>query len=101
MATICNVEDIDIYFLYYLDLDSVIALLTISKNQYVIMMKQDFVKQLIELKKKYKIDITNIITYSSTHNYLALIKWVNESINKLYVNNLCVYHASKMGIYKY
>ena len=97
MATICNVEDIDIYFLYYLDLDFVIAVLTVSKNQYAIMMKQDFVKQLVELKKKYKIDITNIITYSSTHNYLALIQWVSESINNLYINNLCIYYASKNG----
>lgn len=58
--TVCDIIDIDIYLLLYLDLDSIINLLAVSKMQYSVLSNLAFVKQFVSLESK--------------HDYLELIK---------------------------
>lgn len=79
--TICNFPDLDVYLLYYLDIKTIFQLMLISKNQYNLLSKQDFIQQLCLLKRK-NIKIFEIIEYACKYNYLELIKWIDASVNE-------------------
>ena len=81
MNTICKLADIDIYLLYFIDIKTVIRLLTISKDQNNLIINLDFAKEICALMQKYgyKYGYKKIIDISAAHNYISLIKWISES----------------------
>ena len=96
--TVCNIADIDIYLLFYLDLDSIINLLSVSKMQYNVLSNLVFVKQLVSLKQKYEYcNLRSVVLLGSKHDYLELIKWIDMSINNLYIYSDAIYNACKYG----
>ena len=80
MNTICKFGDIDTYLLYYVDIKKILELTTISKDQNTFMFNLDFIKQLRILVQKYR--YKNIIDNAAKHNYISLINWIANSINK-------------------
>lgn len=78
---IVSIPDIDIYILYYLDIKSVTSLGTISKSSNVLISNVQFMKEFYLLNNIYDINKFNIIQYASKHNYIALIKYMDESTN--------------------
>lgn len=77
MNTICNFLDIDIYLLSYFDIKSRIQLGILSKGQYEVLFKVDYIRQLILLKREYQ--NKHIVDYAASHNYLELIVWLKEN----------------------
>ena len=94
MTTICGIADIDIYLLYYLDISSVLHLTIISKDQYNTLTNLDFIRELRLLNHKYLITIFNIIYYASLHNYIALMDWINESVNEFRYDETAIANAA-------
>ena len=92
MNTICNFPDIDIYLLYYLDIKSMMRLMSTSQNQYNLLSGLEFIKELKSLKDFEKI---HIINYAAKYNYLSLIIWIDKSINNFDYNAHAITMASE------
>ena len=98
MNTICKFVDIDTYLLYFIDIKTVISLITISKDQYNHMINLDFVKQLCSLVQKH--ECINIIDNAAFYNYLSLIKWISESSvweNEFKYSSYAIAYAADKG----
>ena len=95
MNTICKLADIDIYLLYYLDIKTVLAVTEISKEQNTLMINLDFVKQLRTLVQKH--GYKNIIVKAVKYNYISLIIWVSDSINKFKYSSDAINSAAENG----
>ena len=54
MNTICKFADIDIYLLYFINIDTILAITEISKDQYILMNNLDFIKQLRTIIREYE-----------------------------------------------
>ena len=76
MNTICKFADIDTYFLYFLDIKTVLKLTTISKEQYILILNLDYVKELYALVQKH--GYYNIIDNAANYNYISLIKKISQ-----------------------
>ena len=100
--TICKCSDIDIYLLYFIELEEMIKLTILSTEQYQIMHKQQFIKELFiingtDFRKKICtlfISSFNIIDYASLDNYIVLIKYIYESVNEFKYTKNAINYAS-------
>ena len=98
MSTICNFSDVDIYILYYLDIGSILKLNTLSTKQNILISNQQFVKEIRQLKQKYKnINKNNIIDYACKKNYISILEWVHNSINDFRYTVYSIIWASGNG----
>ena len=110
MNTICNFPDIDIYLLLFLDLKNIIVVSIISKAQYALVTKLDYIKELYQirniepniynkiLRNSNIIDTEfNIIDYAAGCNYIALIRYFNESISSFVYTRGAINNACKNG----
>ena len=96
--TICNFRDIDIYLLYFLDFKTITLLIRVSKNQNELLLEQIFIRELYLLKqneKPFKLD--DIIDFAAKYNYMALIKWYDQSTNEFIYTQKAINRASRYG----
>ena len=92
MATLFNFPDIDIYLLYYLDIQSIMRLAMVTKDNLIFNL--NFVIQLRQIKKQ---SIVDIINYSCSYNYLSLIIWIHESVNEFKYEKWAINYAAAHG----
>ena len=103
--TICKCFDIDIYLLYFIEITPMVRLLELSKEQYQIMHKQQFIKELFiinspEFKKKYgalnglQYLKSNIIDNAALDNYISLIKYMYKSATEFKYTSNAIKYAS-------
>ena len=93
-----TIPDIDIYLLYYLDLQSLLPITLLCKRQNGLLSDQVFIKELRLLKQKHKkVNANNIISYASRYNYIAIINWVHKSKNKFNYEVYALYKACQYG----
>ena len=83
MNTIINLADIDRHLLYFLDVESILTLMTISKNQRTLMLEIDFIKELRLIIEKYVVD-PNIIDYQDAYGY-AHYRRMHDYLSVLYI----------------
>lgn len=97
MNTIFCCPDLDIYILYYLDLNTIIQLITISKDQNNLLLSCDFIQELNLLKVNSfrnilfnsdfipgtnllnlnsPVTIYSIIINAEGNNYTSILKWI-------------------------
>ena len=93
-----TISDIDIYLLYYLDLQSLLPITLLCKSQYTLLSDQAFIKELRSLKQKHKkVNVDNIISHAIRYNYIAIINWIHQSRNRFNYGCHAIYKACRYG----
>lgn len=79
MNTILKHLDIDVYLLNFLDLVSIIRLTIISKNQYALLLKQEFIADIYRLQRINCHPKNYIIRYACLNNSIPVLEWALRS----------------------
>ena len=79
MNTICKISDIDIYILYFLKIKTIFVLSTITKEENELISKQDFIREMKQLRQEYKmkkyfIKKYFIIDLASQYRYVSILQ---------------------------
>lgn len=109
MNTICNLPDIDIYLLLFLDIKRIMILNIISKNQNALISELDFIKELRILrsdsKTVYEYLLRNkefnygiyLVDYVVKYNHVALLQYIHDSSMNFVYSSCAINFAAEYG----
>ena len=96
MNTLLNHADVDTYLLYFLDIKTIINISILSKNQNLLLKNTKSINELLLiLINNHTLDIPYIINCASAKNYINLLEWIHESINKFLYSEITINVAAK------